>query len=311
LKLALSEVSLKLRDPEGISEGVYLFGPEERVVTQSTPYHPRVSSSPIRGDFHLHTNYSFDTTTTLSQVIDRCTAVGINCVAVTDHDTIEGARKLAAIAPFRVIIGQEVSTSEGHVLGLFLSERVQPRLSARETVRRIHAQGGIAIAPHPFASLAGESLGEVFAREYEIFDAVEIANSNNFIRRDDRRAARFAQEKGMRAIGGSDSHRPNGIGSNIVEMDNFRTPEDFLGALHSARIHNVLHPLSYYIEMGFWTAVQMAGLQPRSPEEALEWQRRGASRSRFGGWKGIPLPLRRKIAFHALTEESPERAIQE
>jgi len=211
----------------------------------------------IRADFHLHTHYSFDTRTSLSQVIDRCLANNINCVAVTDHDTIEGALELQKIAPFKVIVGEEISSSEGHIIGLFLEEVIPHGLSARETIQEIHNQQGIAVAPHPFARIAGQSLGQAFIDNSFLFDAVEVANSNNIFRSDDARALAFAESNDLLKIAGSDSHLPCGIGSSIVEMADFDDPFSFLHSLETAKIYNKLHPLNYFIDMAWWTIQDM------------------------------------------------------
>jgi len=211
------------------------------------------STTRVYGDFHLHTNYSFDTRTSLEQVIERATKAGINCVAVTDHDTIEGALELKQIAPFKVIIGEEISSTGGHILGLFLKKAIPPHLSVHETIARIHEQGGVAVAAHPFARIAGASLGQEFIDNVKNFDLVEVANSNNFFRSDDRKALSYAENYGLGKISGSDSHLPCGIGSNIVEMDDFDGPEEFIRSLKTATLKNRLHPLQYFLDMALWT----------------------------------------------------------
>lgn len=204
----------------------------------------------IRGDFHLHSEYSSDARTTLGELIERSAAVGLNCVALTDHDTIAGALELRRRAPFQVIIGEEISSAAGHIIGLFLEQHVPAGLTVVETLRRIKAQGGVAIAPHPFARLTGSSLQQAFVRHHELFDAVEVANSNNLFRADDHRAAQFTAAKGLPAVGGSDSHLPSGIGANIVEMPDFASPAGFLAGLRQARITNRLHSFRYFAEIG-------------------------------------------------------------
>ncbi len=218
----------------------------------------KTASNKIYGDFHLHTHYSFDTRTSLEQVIQRANKTGINCVAVTDHDTIEGALELRHIAPFKVIIGEEISSTGGHIIGLFLKKAIPPHLSVYETITRIHEQGGIAVAAHPFARIAGASLGQEFIDNIEHFDLVEVANSNNLLRSDDRKALFYAEKHGLGKISGSDSHLPCGIGSNIVEMDDFDGPREFIESLRTARLHNKLHPPQYFLDMALWTVQDLA-----------------------------------------------------
>lgn len=225
----------------------------------------------VRGDFHLHTSYSIDGTTTPRRMVERCQEVGFDVVAITDHDTIEGALRVQELAPFRVIVGEEVSSAEGHIIGLFLHKRVEPGLSVPQTIERIKDQGGIAIAPHPYSRIAGESLQGSFTKYAHLFDAVEIANSNNILRIDDTRAKRFAIERQIPMIGGSDAHHPIAVGSNVVTMPDFSTPEEFVRSLSGALIENRISPLRHFMRMGFWSLGQVIRIYPRDPQEALAW----------------------------------------
>ncbi|MFC1865067.1 PHP domain-containing protein, partial [Chloroflexota bacterium] len=78
----------------------------------------------LKADFHMHTEYSLDCTTSLEDIISRCLETGINCIAVTDHEAIEGARKMQEIAPFPVIIAEEILTTQGEVIGMFIKEKI-------------------------------------------------------------------------------------------------------------------------------------------------------------------------------------------
>ena len=88
------------------------------------------------------------------QLVDYASATGLTVIAITDHDTIEGALRAAGHAAgrsrFEVVIGEEVSSRDGHIVGLFLERRVRPGMSAAATVHAIHDQGGLAVAVHPF-----------------------------------------------------------------------------------------------------------------------------------------------------------------
>ena len=91
----------------------------------------------------MHTSHSPDSTSSPEEIIGRCLEIGVNCVAVADHNCIAGALELKQVAPFTVIIGEEILTTCGEIMGLFLSEEVPPHLSPEETVARIKAQGGL------------------------------------------------------------------------------------------------------------------------------------------------------------------------
>jgi predicted metal-dependent phosphoesterase TrpH len=104
----------------------------------------------LRADFHMHTHYSKDCTTSPKRLVARCLRVGLGCIAVTDHNTIRGGMEVAEIAPFPVIVASEVKTTHGEITGLFLTEEIPRGLSPMETVERIKAQGGLVSIPHPF-----------------------------------------------------------------------------------------------------------------------------------------------------------------
>ena len=202
-----------------------------------------------RGDYHLHSSFSPDSNNTPEQIVERAIAHRLDCIAVTDHNTIAGALEVQRQAPFRVIVGCEVTSRDGHILGLFLHENLMPGRDAQSTVAQIHAQGGIAIAPHPFSRLCGRSLGRALEQNPHLFDAVEVFNSNSFITADNRRALEFARRHGIRAITGSDAHRPRGIGRNIVTMPPFGAPAQFLAALDHAHFDARYHTLPYFAAM--------------------------------------------------------------
>src|ERR1035437_4893600 len=110
-----------------------------------------------RADLHIHTRCS-DGTASVREALEYASLhTRLDVIAITDHDTIESAHEAAALAPLyrvEVVVGEEITSREGHILGLFLTSRVSPRLSAVETVEAIHAQGGLAVAAHPFLRAA-------------------------------------------------------------------------------------------------------------------------------------------------------------
>ena len=105
---------------------------------------------------HIHTNYSFDSNTAPAALARFAERENIGCIAVTDHDTIEGARHLAAITDAKVIIGSEITTRDGDLIGLFLERRIDPGMSARDTARAIREQGGLVLLPKDFNASFGD-----------------------------------------------------------------------------------------------------------------------------------------------------------
>ena len=119
----------------------------------------------VKADLHVHTTYSRDSVITPKELVFYAKKRGLTAVAVTDHDQIEGALKIAKETDFLIIPGTEVSSLNGHIVGLNLSERIPKGLSADETVDQIHKAGGIAVACHPFALFKGSIGGHVSGRK--------------------------------------------------------------------------------------------------------------------------------------------------
>jgi predicted metal-dependent phosphoesterase TrpH len=173
-------------------------------------------------DLHVHTTHS-DGSDSPFEVVEQARARGLKAIAITDHDSIDGALLAAAHATalpdVEVIVGEEVSTRDGHVLGLFLEDLVPPGMSAADTVRAIHAQGGLAVAAHPYwrtkSRVGGRfphGVGNLVANSG--FDAVEILNGGftpsmiyaNLL------AGWANTHLGLPATGGSDAHVKQAIG---------------------------------------------------------------------------------------------------
>ena len=191
----------------------------------------------MRCDLHIHTRYSPDSKTTPEQVISRCKETGIDCIAVTDHNTIAGSVELKRLAPFEVIVSSEIHTKDGEVIGYFLSEEIPGKLSALETVRLIKQQGGLVCVPHPFDVLRGSAierraLDEILSE----VDIIETFNARSFYRRYNTMARRFAAQHKLPSSAGSDAHTPDEIGKTYVEMPNFDGKEGFLKALAEGKI---------------------------------------------------------------------------
>ena len=192
----------------------------------------------LRVDLHMHTHFSPDSLVSPERLVARCQKVGLSCIAVTDHNTTEGARVVKDIAPFLVIVGEEVRTSEGEVTGLFLTETIPEGLSIGETARRIKDQDGLVSIPHPFDRFRGEVISRRGLDEVvQYADIVEVFNARNNLSADDRKALDFAREHGLLTSGVSDAHTTMELGRTYVEMPDFDgTPEGFKLALSKGKI---------------------------------------------------------------------------
>ena len=191
----------------------------------------------IKADLHIHTCYSPDCCTPLEKIVDHCLNAGINCLAVADHNTIEGALKLQKIAPFKIIVAEEVMTSEGELMGLFLTEEIPRGLSPEETIARIKSQGGLVNIPHPFGRWPLYNPKKLKTPEIlSQLDIIEVFNSRTPTPHSSTKAWQLARKFELPASAGSDAHTLGEIGRAYVEMPQFNTTDDFLHSLAQGRI---------------------------------------------------------------------------
>jgi predicted metal-dependent phosphoesterase TrpH len=197
-----------------------------------------------RADLHLHTTASDGWPTPAKLVDHAARLVGLNVIAVTDHDTIEGALRAADFASRRarklhVVVGEEVSSLDGHIVGLFLERRVAPGMSAAATVHAIHEQGGLAIAAHPFwrtqrrvRNGAAHGVGWL-AAELD-FDAIEVENATPGFYVFNQLAHRLNMGLGAAEVGCSDAHIVDAVGRAFTEFPG-TTPEALRKAIENGK----------------------------------------------------------------------------
>lgn len=185
-------------------------------------------------DLHMHTRHSRDAVLTPAELIACARAAGLDRIAITDHNTLDGAHEAAAIDPDFVIPGEEIDCAGGgHLIGLFLTNAIPPGLPLEHIAARIRDQGGIVYAPHPFAHLWNGA--ERARRAIAIADVIEVHNSRAFAPAWNRRAADAARRTGLPAAAGSDSHFTREVGSAYTEMPPFHDVATFRAALAGAR----------------------------------------------------------------------------
>lgn len=192
----------------------------------------------VRIDMHSHTMWSGDSTTTVDELVTAVEDSGVDVVCITDHNTIAGAAEVAEALPCRVIVGEELRTSAGELIGLFLTERVPAGVGPVEAAERIRVQGGVVYVPHPFDPMR-RNLGEPALYDLArrgLIDAVEVLNSKTSLTSLNDRAADFAAEFELAAGAGSDAHVPDAIGAACVDMPDFTTPTEFVARLAAGRI---------------------------------------------------------------------------
>jgi predicted metal-dependent phosphoesterase TrpH len=191
----------------------------------------------------MHTNAS-DGWPSPTELVDHAAHhARLHVIAVTDHDTIEGALRAADYAAKRarphVIVGEEVSSRDGHIVGLFLERRVRPGMSAAATVHAIHDQGGLAVAAHPFwrtqrQDRSGMVHGVGWLAAELDFDAIEVENATPGFYVFNQMAHRLNRGLGAAELGGSDAHIVDAVGRAYTEFPG-RTPAMLRSAIVSAQ----------------------------------------------------------------------------
>ena len=170
----------------------------------------------LKIDLHVHTHYSCDSLITPQELVYYARKHGLDAVAVTDHDRIDSALKIAKETDFPIIPGIEVSSLDGHVVGLNLQESIPEKLSVSETVYKIHEKGGLAVACHPVAFMKGSVGKDVNAR----FDAVEVINASAIpFGYSVKYGEKIASRLGIARVAGSDAHYGPEIGCAYTVVD--------------------------------------------------------------------------------------------
>lgn len=197
-----------------------------------------VPQDTIRVDCHLHTVASGDSVLTLEELADRARQAGLGAVFVTDHNVTHAAVAAAERdLGVRVIVGEEIRTPDGDVIGLFLTERIPYVLPLAEVIGRIRDQGGLVYVPHPFDQ-ARSSLGRVLPGlcAAGAVDVIEVFNAKIADQALNNRAAELARAFSLPGGAGSDAHDAAGVGAAYLDMPDFDGPASFLAGLADARI---------------------------------------------------------------------------
>ncbi len=170
--------------------------------------------SAMKIDLHVHTEFSKDSNTPLRRVVREAERKELDGIAVTDHDTVEGFKRIKDMDhDLHIIPGIEITTDEGELLGLFVEKEIKKRC-AEEVVDEVHRRGGLVIVPHPFDPFRGFKSWKQLD-----FDGIETFNSRNLLGAMNRKAENYAEEVGCMRSAGSDAHTAWEIGKAYVKAD--------------------------------------------------------------------------------------------
>jgi len=202
----------------------------------------------LRVELHLHTDASADSLISPQKLIEHCKKSGIDRVAVTDHNSINGALAAYSLAPDRVIVGEEIETTQGELLGYFVSEPVPAGLEPQEAIRRLRSQGAVISVAHPFdhTRSAHWTYNQLSAIA-PFVDAIEVFNARCLTQKPNQEAAEFAVQQGLLGTVGSDAHSLTEIGRATLRMPPFTDATGFLAALGKAQPLTRLSP--FYVHL--------------------------------------------------------------
>ncbi len=194
----------------------------------------------LRADFHIHTRYSHDSNMEPEELVRKAKKIGMDVIAVTDHDTTKGfgevERYAKSIYPDLILFrGEEVRVKGGEIIGINIKEDIPRKLDPSEACRRVKKQGGFVILPHPFDRFR-KGLGKSSENIANLLDAVEGFNSRTLFSRFNGEALSFANRNGIPALAGSDSHFIEEFGSSWTYVDSERSKEDVLKAVKGGKI---------------------------------------------------------------------------
>lgn len=206
----------------------------------SGPQDPLADRPFVLCDLHLHTEHSYDCGVPTADLLDYAEEIGLGAIAITDHNVFGGACEAVELArgrPLTVIAGEEVKTADsGEVIGLFLRTEIPRGMSLGETIAAIREQEGVVYLPHPFDRLHAIPDASTLHRHLAEIDVFEVYNARLLFEGMNDEALRFARKYNLTMGAGSDAHVLQGVGTGLVRMRAFETPQEFLVSLQTAEI---------------------------------------------------------------------------
>ena len=190
----------------------------------------------VNAEFHCHTCHSKDSLARIQDLLTTCQNKGLQRVVVTDHNSIQGALEAHALDPHRFIVGEEIMTLQGELLGIFVRETIPAGLSAIKTIEILREQGAFISVSHPFDAFRdGHWEPADLLNIISSVDAIEVFNSRCLLPQFNTRAKVFAQQHNLPGTVGSDAHSLSELGTATLTLPNFNDAASLTKALSSAK----------------------------------------------------------------------------
>ncbi|MEK7152341.1 MAG: PHP domain-containing protein [Patescibacteria group bacterium] len=212
-------------------------------------------------DFHTHSVASPDGALTESYYRRMLEQGRLHCIAVTDHNTIEMAERMQEELGDKIIVGEEITTAKGELVGLYLTKAIPSMLTLAETAKRIHEQGGLVYVPHPFETVRkGIRLGDLDEIAQDV-DIIEIHNGRAVFQNRSAQALAWSRDHYVPGAASSDAHGIAGWGRTYTVLDRMPTRQNLTTLLRHAEyctglpgVRGVLYPKFNRIRKWRWHA---------------------------------------------------------
>jgi predicted metal-dependent phosphoesterase TrpH len=189
----------------------------------------------LRVDFHVHSHFSFDGDMSPEEIIKLAKKLGLDAIAVTDHNTIEGSKETEKLARGLIVfVGSEIRGKGGEIIGLNLKSEIPPDLPLIETCKLIKKQGGFVIIPHPFDRLRN-GMGKKIEKIVKYIDAVEVFNARTLFDKFNKDSLKFAEKHKLPKVAGSDAHFGIEMGSAYTLVDSGKSKDEILEAVKKGK----------------------------------------------------------------------------
>lgn len=200
----------------------------------------------LKIDLHTHSILSHDGGLSEKHYSDIITNNLLNIIAITDHNTLAFAQHMHTLYPKNIIIGEEISSGEGDVIGLYLTQRIHPQLGIKETARQVHNQHGLLLVPHPFEKFRSSVTKNCFEKHLMDIDLIESFNARGRYKRPLHNALDFAKNHSLAHTASSDAHCRKGIPSAYTCISRYPTNKTLVKMIQSGRTVNIYAPLYTY-----------------------------------------------------------------